>query len=92
VGGRYSDDWHIAHLNDPRSVVPESNMPAYPWLETQMVDASSIKRHMESLRAVGVPFTDEAIAGAEEEVKDKTEQQALIAFLQGLGRVRPQNQ
>lgn len=92
VGGRYSDEWHRAHLHNPRDVVPESNMPAYPWLEENMVDDSTITRHMEALRTAGVPFTDEAIAGAVEEVKGKTEQDALIAYLQGLGRVRPENQ
>ena len=92
VGGRYSDDWHRAHLHNPRDVVPESNMPAYPWLEETPVDQSSIVRHMKALRSVGVPFSDESINGAVEELEGKTEQDALIAFLQGLGRVRPQNQ
>lgn len=73
-------------------MVPESNMPAYPWLEENMVNDRSIVRHMQALRTAGVPFTDEAIAGAVEEVKGKTEQDALIAYLQGLGRVRPENQ
>jgi len=86
VGGKYSDEWHRIHLNNPRDVVPESNMPAYPWLAKNMVDASSMAPHMKALRTVGVPYTDAQINGAAEEVKGKTEQDALIAYLQGLGR------
>lgn len=85
VGGKYSDEWHKIHLINPRDVVPESNMPAYPWLEKNMVDASSIASHMQALRKVGVPYTDAEIAGAAEAVKGKTELEALIAHLQGLG-------
>lgn len=85
IGGRYSDEWHRTHLNNPRDVVPESNMPAYPWLEKTPVDAESIGNHMVALRRVGVPYTDEQIAKAAEEVKGKTELEALIAHLQGLG-------
>ncbi len=85
VGGKYSDEWHKIHMNNPRDVVPESNMPAYPWLEKTMVDASSIGNHMAALRAVGVPYTDAQIAAAAEEVKGKTELDAVIAHLQGLG-------
>lgn len=85
VGGRYSDDWHAIHLNNPRDLVPESIMPAYPWLEKTEVDASSIAAHMSGLRKVGVPYTDVQIAAAADEVKGKTESQALIAYLQGLG-------
>jgi len=85
VGGRYSDDWHRIHLNDPRAVVPESNMPAYPWLAKDMVDHVSLPRHMKALRVVGVPYTDEQIAKASEETKGKTEMEALIAYLQVLG-------
>ncbi|MDO4904771.1 MAG: cytochrome-c oxidase, cbb3-type subunit II [Lautropia sp.] len=92
VGGRYSDEWHRVHLNNPRDVVPESNMPEYPWLETNQVDSKTITRHMQALRAVGVPFTDEDIAGAEEAVTGKTEMEAVIAYLQGLGTVRPKTQ
>ncbi|MCL6555467.1 MAG: cytochrome-c oxidase, cbb3-type subunit II [Burkholderiales bacterium] len=85
VGGRYSDDWHRAHLRMPRDVVPESNMPAYPWLQNAMVDGDAIVRHMKGLRLVGVPYTDADIAGAKEAVAGKTEEDALIAYLQSLG-------
>ena len=85
VGGKYSDEWHRIHLNNPRDVVPESNMPAYPWLEKNQVDASVLVPRMTALRRVGVPYTDEEIAGAAEAVKGKTEQDALVAYLQGLG-------
>ncbi|MBI1397895.1 MAG: cytochrome-c oxidase, cbb3-type subunit II [Betaproteobacteria bacterium] len=85
VGGRYSDDWHRLHLNNPRDVVPESNMPAYPWLAKTPVDASSIDKKMEALRMVGVPYTDDEIAKSKDELAGKTEQDALIAYLQGLG-------
>ena len=84
-GGRNSDDWHVKHLINPRSVVPQSNMPAYPWLATDKVDHTTIAAHMRGLRMVGVPYTDEQIAGAEAEVKGKTDMEALIAYLQGLG-------
>jgi len=86
VGGKYSDEWHRIHLNNPRDVVPESNMPAYPWLAKNMVDASSMAPRMKALRTVGVPYTDAQINAAAEEVKDKTELDALVAYLQGLGR------
>ncbi len=86
VGGRYSDEWHRIHLVNPRDVVPESNMPAYPWLEKNTVDAAAMPRHLKALRAVGVPYTDAEIAGAAEAVKGKTEMEALIAYLQGMGR------
>jgi cytochrome c oxidase cbb3-type subunit 2 len=85
VGGRYSDDWHRLHLLDPRSVVPESNMPAYPWLARDTANAADIAAKMRALRAVGVPYTDEEIAKAPDELKGKTEMDALIAYLQGLG-------
>jgi len=86
VGGRYSDDWHRAHLNNPRDVVPESNMPAYPWLATSPAAGSvDIRDRMTALRHVGVPYTDEQIAKAPEELKDKTEQDAVVAYLQNLG-------
>jgi cytochrome c oxidase cbb3-type subunit II len=85
VGGRYSDEWHRTHLNNPRDVVPESNMPAYPWLLKDAVDAAAMPAHMKALRVVGVPYTDEQIAKAEAEVKGKTESEALIAYLQVLG-------
>jgi cytochrome c oxidase cbb3-type subunit II len=85
VGGKYSDEWHKIHLINPRDVVPESNMPAYPWLESTPVDAASIPSHMRALRAVGVPYTDAQIAKAADEVKGKTELEATVAYLQGLG-------
>jgi cytochrome c oxidase cbb3-type subunit 2 len=85
VGGRYSDEWHRAHLNNPRDLVPESNMPAYPWLLKDAVDAASMPTHMKALRIVGVPYTDEQIAKAAEEIKGKTEIDAVIAYLQVLG-------
>ena len=85
VGGRYSDEWHRIHLNNPRDVVPESNMPAYPWLEKNLVVAENMPAHMSALRKVGVPYSDEEIAGATEAVKGKTEVEAVIAYLQVLG-------
>lgn len=85
VGQRYSDDWHYAHLMDPRSVVPQSNMPGYPWLDENVLDGKHTARKMEVLRSYGVPYTDEDIAGAAEAVKGKTEMQAVIAYLQSLG-------
>ena len=85
VGGKYSDQWHMDHLNNPRDVVPESNMPAYPWLKENKVDAAGIAPRMKALRMVGVPYTDADMAGAADEVKDKTELEALIAYLQVLG-------
>ena len=88
VGGKYSDEWHRAHLNNPRDLVPESNMPAYPWLLTDMVDAGSMAAHMTGLRRVGVPYTDSEIAKAADDVKGRTEVEALIAYLQVLGLTR----
>ena len=85
VGGRYSDEWHRIHLTNPRDVVPESIMPAYPWLEKNAVDASTIGAHMKGLRTLGAPYSDEEIAKAAEEVKGKTEMEAVIAYLQVLG-------
>jgi cytochrome c oxidase cbb3-type subunit II len=86
VGGRYSDEWHRIHLINPRDVVPESNMPAYPWLEKNAADAKTIATHMKALRAVGVPYSDEEIAKAPAELKNKTEMDAVIAYLQSMGR------
>jgi cytochrome c oxidase cbb3-type subunit 2 len=86
VGGKYSDEWHRIHLNNPRDVVPESNMPAYPWLEKTEVDYASMPAHLKALRMVGVPYTDAEIAAASADVKGKTELDALIAYLQALGR------
>jgi len=85
VGGKYSDEWQRLHLISPRDLVPESNMPAYPWLEKTPADADSIQRHMKALRMVGVPYTDAEIATAPTQVKGKTELDALVAYLQGLG-------
>ena len=85
VGGKYSDEWHRTHLVNPRDLVPESNMPAYPWLDKNLVDVASMPAHMKALRTVGVPYTDEQIAKSSEEVKGKTEMEATIAFLQVLG-------
>jgi cytochrome c oxidase cbb3-type subunit 2 len=86
VGGKYSDEWQRVHLNNPRDVVPESNMPAYPWLLNNMVDETQSAPRMKALRTVGVPYSDEEIAKAAEEVKGKTEMEAVIAYLQSLGR------
>ena len=85
VGGKYSDEWHRIHLINPRDVVPESNMPYYPWLEDTKVDADGIAPRMRALRKVGVPYTDADIAGAKAEVEGKTEMEAMIAYLQSLG-------
>ena len=85
VGGRYSDEWHRLHLMEPRDLVPESNMPAFPWLAKAPADAADIAAKMRALRVVGVPYTDQEIAKAKDELKDKTEMDALIAYLQGLG-------
>ncbi len=85
VGGRYSDEWHRIHLNNPRDVVPESNMPAYPWLEKNAVDHTTIAAHMKGLRTLGAPYSDEEIAKAGDEIKGKTELEAVIAYLQGMG-------
>ena len=87
VGGRYSDEWHRAHLYNPRDVVPQSNMPIFPWLFTAKLDGKYTAKKMEALRSVGVPFTDESIAGAAKAVKGKTEVDALVAYLQQLGTV-----
>jgi cytochrome c oxidase cbb3-type subunit 2 len=85
VGGRYSDDWHRLHLLDPRSVVPESNMPSYPWLQRAAANAEDIEAKMRALRRVGVPYPDDEIARSKETLKEKTELDALIAYLQVLG-------
>ncbi|HKU89465.1 MAG TPA: cytochrome-c oxidase, cbb3-type subunit II [Steroidobacteraceae bacterium] len=85
VGGRYSDEWHRAHLANPRDVVPESNMPAYAWLANAALDENGTAGKMRALRSVGVPYTDADIQGAAGLVHGKTEMEALIAYLQGLG-------
>ena len=85
VGGRYSDEWHRVHLINPRDVVPESNMPGFPWLADNVLSGDETAVKMEALRTVGVPYTDEDISGAKAAVDGKTEMQALIAYLQALG-------
>ncbi len=85
VGGRYSDAWHRAHLNNPRDVVPESNMPGYPWLAKASANAADVQAKMKSLRVVGVPYTDDEVAKAPAELAGKSEQDALVAYLQNLG-------
>ncbi len=85
VGGRYSDDWHYMHLLNPRAVVPESNMPGFPWLEETPVDGEQTAASMKTLKFLGHPYTDEDIAGAAAAVEGKTEIEAVIAYLQGLG-------
>lgn len=85
VGGRYSDDWHRAHLANPRSVVPVSNMPGYPWLFENKLDGSLTAKKMSVLRTLGVPYTDDDIAGAQQRVAGVTEAEALIRYLQSLG-------
>jgi cytochrome c oxidase cbb3-type subunit 2 len=85
VGGRYSDEWHRTHLNNPRDVVPESNMPNYPWLAKTALVPAEIVPKMNALRRLGTPYTDAEVAAAPEELKDKTEEDALVAYLQGLG-------
>jgi cytochrome c oxidase cbb3-type subunit 2 len=91
VGGRYSDDWHRLHLMDPRALVPESNMPAFPWLAERAVDGDLITTKLKRLQLIGDPYTDEMIAGAAAEVDGKTELDALVAYLQGLGTNRRSN-
>ena len=85
VGGKYSDDWHRIHLINHRDVVPESNMPAYAWLEKTPVDGASLPTHLRGLRTLGAPYTDEEIAKATDDVKGKTELDAVVAYLQGMG-------
>jgi len=85
VGQRYSDDWHRVHLRDPRAVVRESNMPAYPWLQYNSVEGENVQARMHALRRLGVPYTDEQIEAAPEALIGKTEEDALVAYLQGLG-------
>ena len=85
VGGRYSDEWHRVHMIDPRSVVPESNMPGYPWLETSVVDPDLVVASMRALQTLGHPYSDEEIEAARDAVVGKTELDAMVAYLQGLG-------
>ncbi len=86
IGQRYSDDWHRVHLNNPRDVVPESNMPAFTWFNDAMIDGSITGKKMEALRMIGVPYTDEDIANAATAVEGKSEMDAMVAYLQGLGK------
>lgn len=91
LGGKYSDAWHRQHLLDPRSLVPDSNMPAYPWLADTPIDASDIAARMKVLRFLGDPYTDEQISSAFSVLRDKTEMDALVAYLQNLGRAYAEN-
>ena len=89
VGGRYSDDWHRVHLLNPRDVVPESNMPNFPWLAKNAVDGEQVATRMRALKTLGDPYSDEEIKAAPEELAGKTELDAVIAYLQGLGKAAP---
>jgi cytochrome c oxidase cbb3-type subunit 2 len=89
VGGRYSDDWHRVHMVDPRAVVPESNMPGFPWLSTTTLDGARVTAHMRALQRLGDPYTDEQVAGAANDISGKTELDAVVAYLQGLGKHAP---
>jgi cytochrome c oxidase cbb3-type subunit II len=90
VGGRYSDEWHRVHFNNPRDVVPESNMPGYPWLARNSVDGALVEKKMRTLAKLGHPYSEEDFTGAAAAVAGKTELEALIAYLQGLGtNVKP---
>ncbi len=89
VGGRYSDDWHRVHLEHPRDVVPESNMPGFPWLADAQVDGALVTRKLTALKRLGDPYTDADIRGARDAVSGKTELDAVVAYLQGLGKHAP---
>ncbi len=91
VGGKYSDDWHRAHLRAPRSVVPESVMPNYPWLQDTLVNGAQIQAHMRGMQRIGVPYTDSDIEAAAAEVQGKTEEDAMVAYLQVLGTMATLN-
>ncbi|MBV8495697.1 MAG: cytochrome-c oxidase, cbb3-type subunit II [Gammaproteobacteria bacterium] len=91
VGGRYSDEWQRMHLRNPRDVVPESNMPGFPWLADARIDGALMQRKLRVLRVLGTPYTDADIAGAPAAVADKTELDALVAYLQSLGLARPRS-
>ncbi len=90
VGGRYSDDWHRVHLNNPRDVVPESNMPNYPWLGKTLVDIEATRARMKALQRLGDPYTDEDLAGVTDALVTKNELDAVVAYLQGLGKHAPE--
>ena len=92
VGGRYSDDWHRVHLNNPRDVVPESNMPGYPWLAKNTVNAEEIVGRMQALKTLGDPYSKADIENAAEQVSNKTEEDAVVAYLQGLGKHAPKGE
>jgi len=92
VGGRYSDDWHRVHLVNPRDLVPESNMPAFPWLANDAIDGATVQEHMRALQRLGDPYTDAEIAAAPAAVAGKTELDAVVAYLQGLGRHAPRGE
>lgn len=89
VGGRYSDDWHRVHLNNPRDVVPESNMPGFPWLARTPIDGERTTAHMRALQRLGDPYSNAEVGRAAEDVADKTELDALVAYLQALGKHAP---
>ncbi len=88
VGGRYSDEWHVIHLMNPRNVVPESNMPGYSWLAEATIDGEEVQAKMRGLQALGDPYSDAEIEAAPAQVSNKTEMDALVAYLQGLGKAR----
>jgi len=88
VGGRYSDEWHIIHLLNPRDVVPESNMPGYPWLQERTLNPELVQEKMRALKMLGEPYSDEEIDAAADAVRNRTEMEALVAYLQGLGHAR----
>ena len=92
VGGRYSDAWHRVHLVNPRDVVPESNMPGFPWLEKNKLDGATVQAHMRAIQRIGDPYTDAEIAEAPAAVEGKTELDAVVAYLQGLGKHAPRGQ
>ena len=92
VGGRYSDDWHRVHLVNPRDVVPESNMPSFPWLAKNTLDGAEVTAHMRALQRLGDPYTDEQVAAAAADVADKTELDAVVAYLQALGKHAPRGE
>ena len=89
VGGRYSDDWHRVHLTDPRAVVPESNMPSFPWLQENLVDGAQVATRMKALQRLGDPYSDAEVASADDAVAGKTELDAVVAYLQALGKHAP---
>ena len=92
VGGRYSDAWHRVHLLNPRDVVPESNMPSFPWLEKNKLDGATVQAHMRAIQRIGDPYTDAEIAEAPAAVEGKTELDAVVAYLQGLGKNAPRGE